>query len=166
MNPCNLFSAGVAQGFEKIKPENHLGRQDSRDRAPQSAGSSEKIIVAVKAGREISRNGLAWALTHVVRPGGVITLLAVFSDEGRGNLCLYIPCVPSVCLNSDLMATMRAGRKLWRFPRFAGDCASGHRKARLDSSPERKCQISESCSQMMLQFHGVYDESKVLILRP
>ncbi|CAN6459942.1 unnamed protein product [Victoria cruziana] len=136
MNPCNLFSAGVAQGFEKIKPENHLGRQDSRDRAPQSAGSSEKIIVAVKAGREISRNGLAWALTHVVRPGGVITLLAVFSDEGRG-------------------------RKLWRFPRFAGDCASGHRKARLDSSPERKCQISESCSQMMLQFHGVYDESKV-----
>ncbi|KAF8410600.1 hypothetical protein HHK36_003132 [Tetracentron sinense] len=85
---------------------------------------SEKVIVAVRAEKEISKTALAWALTHVVRPGDCITLLAVLSGEKKG-------------------------RKLWSFPRLTGDCGSSHREI----SPDRICQISESCSQLVLQFH-------------
>lgn len=42
------------------------------------------MIVAVKAEKVINKTALAWALTHVVRPGDCITLLAVFSDEKSG----------------------------------------------------------------------------------
>ncbi|KAL8094190.1 hypothetical protein AgCh_035893 [Apium graveolens] len=30
----------------------------------------EKVIVAVKAAKEVPKNALVWALTHVVQPGG------------------------------------------------------------------------------------------------
>lgn len=53
------------------------------------------------------------------------------------------------------------GRKLWGFPRFAGDCASGHRRSHLGSTMEQKSDISELCSQMMVQLHNVYDPNKV-----
>ncbi|RWR83181.1 inactive protein kinase-like protein isoform X2 [Cinnamomum micranthum f. kanehirae] len=94
--------------------------------------NTENVIVAVRADNEISRTALAWALAHVVRPGDSITILAVVPGQNRG-------------------------KKLWILPRFAGDCASRHRK----SSPDRRCQISESCSQMVLQFHGVCDPNQI-----
>ncbi|KAF3446250.1 hypothetical protein FNV43_RR11429 [Rhamnella rubrinervis] len=86
---------------------------------------ADKVLVAVKAEKVISRTALAWALTHVVHPGDCITLLAVFSGE-------------------------KTGRRLWSFPIFAGDCGS----SRHERLPDRICQISESCSQMVLQFHN------------
>ncbi|XP_062097117.1 inactive protein kinase SELMODRAFT_444075-like [Humulus lupulus] len=85
----------------------------------------DKVVVAVKAERVISKAALAWALTHVVHPGDSITLLAVLPSE-------------------------RAGRKFWRFPILAGDCASSHR----EKLPDRISEISESCSQMVLQYHN------------
>lgn len=54
-----------------------------------------------------------------------------------------------------------SGRKLWGFPRFAGDCASSHRKSHSGTALEQKSDISNSCSQMMLQLHDVYDSDKV-----
>lgn len=54
-----------------------------------------------------------------------------------------------------------SGRKLWVFPRFAGDCASGHRKSHSGSSSEQKFDITDTCSQMILQLHDVYDPNKV-----
>ncbi|PQQ13565.1 inactive protein kinase isoform X1 [Prunus yedoensis var. nudiflora] len=88
-------------------------------------GGADKVIVAVKAEKVISKTALAWALTHVVHPGDCVTLLAVSS-------------------------AVKTGSKFWNFPRFTGDCGSSRR----EDMPDRICQISDSCSQMVLQFHS------------
>lgn len=43
-----------------------------------------KVIVAVKAAKEVPKNALVWALTHVVQPGDSITLLVVVSSQSSG----------------------------------------------------------------------------------
>ncbi|KAG8643321.1 inactive protein kinase SELMODRAFT_444075 [Manihot esculenta] len=108
-------------------------------RGKQEKGGSdvaEKVVVAVKASKEIPKTALVWALTHVVQAGDCITLFVV---------------VPS----------QSSGRKLWGFPRFAGDCASGQRKSHSGASSEQNCDITDSCSQMFLQLHDVYDPNKI-----
>ncbi|XP_047310455.1 inactive protein kinase SELMODRAFT_444075-like [Impatiens glandulifera] len=97
---------------------------------------AEKVVVAVKASREISKTALVWALTHVVQPGDCITLLVV---------------VPS----------QSPGRRLWGFPRFAGDCANGHKKSSAGTSSDQKSDLTDTCSQMILQLHDVYDPNKI-----
>jgi len=58
--------------------------------------------------------------------------------------------------------TISSGRRLWGFPRFAGDCASGHRKSHNSgATSDQRCDITDSCSQMILQLHDVYDPNKV-----
>ncbi|KAK9030885.1 hypothetical protein V6N11_032291 [Hibiscus sabdariffa] len=94
---------------------------------------AKKVVVAVKASKEIPKTALVWALTHVVQPGDCITLLVVVPSPG-------------------------SGRK-WSFPRFAGDCAS--RKSHTGSNSEQKSDITDSCSQMILQLHDVYDPNKI-----
>ncbi|KAK8664341.1 hypothetical protein V6N13_084134 [Hibiscus sabdariffa] len=94
---------------------------------------AKKVVVAVKASKEIPNTALVWALTHVVQPGDCITLLVVVPSPG-------------------------SGRK-WSFPRFAGDCAS--RKSHTGSNSEQKSDITDSCSQMILQLHDVYDPNKI-----
>jgi hypothetical protein len=44
---------------------------------------------------------------------------------------------------------------------FAGDCASGHRKSHSEALPEIKSDLTDTCSQMILQLHDVYDPNKV-----
>ncbi|KAI4381876.1 hypothetical protein MLD38_007901 [Melastoma candidum] len=107
-------------------------------RKPDKIGSDvvEKVVVAVKASKELPRAALVWALTHVVEPGDRISLLVV---------------VPS----------QSSGRRLWGFPRFAGDCANGNGKSVSGSSSEQKIDITDSCSQMILQLHDVYDPKKI-----
>lgn len=61
------------------------GNGGGRQRA-NNAMADNKVIVAVKAEKVISRTALAWALTHVVHAGDRITLLAVFSGEKTGIL--------------------------------------------------------------------------------
>ncbi|XP_072968874.1 inactive protein kinase SELMODRAFT_444075-like isoform X2 [Typha angustifolia] len=102
----------------------------------RGVNANEKVVVAIKASKEIPRNALVWALTHVVQPGDSITLLVVVPPH-------------------------TSGRKLWGFPRFAGDCASGHRRSRSVTTLEQKSDITELCSQMMLQLHDVYDPNKI-----
>ena len=49
---------------------------------PQSSRKeslSENVFVAVKAEREVSKAAMVWALTHVVRPGDSITMLALLA---------------------------------------------------------------------------------------
>ncbi|GMI96767.1 hypothetical protein like AT3G13690 [Hibiscus trionum] len=94
-------------------------------RQHSTTSTLQKVVVAVKAERVISKTALAWALTHVVRPGDCVTLLAIFPGE-------------------------RKGKRFWNFPMLTGDCGSNIR----EELPERICQISESCSQMVLQFHN------------
>nr|TKR75516.1 hypothetical protein D5086_0000284500 [Populus alba] len=105
----------------------------------QEKGGSDvavKVVVAVKASKEIPKTALVWALTHVVQPGDCITLLVV---------------VPSHA----------PGRRLWGFPRFAGDCANGHRKSHSGATSDQRCDITDSCSQMILQLQDVYDPNKI-----
>ncbi|XP_071692014.1 inactive protein kinase SELMODRAFT_444075-like [Rutidosis leptorrhynchoides] len=97
---------------------------------------AEKVVVAVKASKEIPKTALVWALTHVVQPGHCITLLVVLPAQ-------------------------TSGKKLWKFPRFTGDCASGHQKSFIGTSSEQKTDITDSCSQMILQLHDVYDPNKI-----
>lgn len=55
---------------------------------PQSSRKeslSENVFVVVKAEREVSKAAMVWALTHVVRPGDSITLLALLAGGNRGN---------------------------------------------------------------------------------
>ncbi|KAJ0967677.1 hypothetical protein J5N97_024594 [Dioscorea zingiberensis] len=93
---------------------------------PPSSGGENVVLVAVRAEGEVSKTALAWALTHVVRPGDLVTLLAVLPDlhESRGGW----------------------RRMLRGFPRF-NSAADARRR-------ERRCQISASCSQMALQIDG------------
>lgn len=48
---------------------------------------AEKVVVAVKASKEIPKTALVWALTHVVQPGDCITLLVVVSSHSSGKKC-------------------------------------------------------------------------------
>ena len=52
-----------------------------------------------------------------------------------------------------------SGKKLWGFPLFAGDCAAGQRRSlELDMNSD----ITDTCSEMMLQLHDVYDPNDVI----
>ncbi|CAL5375958.1 unnamed protein product [Camellia sinensis] len=114
-----------------------MNRELKRGKQERDLVVNEKVvIVAVKASKEIPKTALIWALTHVVQPGDCITLLVV-------------------------LASQSSGRKLWNFPRFAGDCASGHRRSHTGTSLEQKSDITDFCSQMILQLHDVYDPNKI-----
>lgn len=90
-----------------------------------------KVIVAVKAEKVISKTALAWTLTHVVRSGDCIILLAVFPAQ-------------------------KTGRKFWSFPKLKKD----NRNDERSKLPDQVFQISESCSQMVLQFR---DQIEVIV---
>lgn len=105
------------------------------EKKEKGSDAAEKVVVAVKASKDIPKTALVWALTHVVQPGHCITLLVV---------------VPS----------QSSGRK-WSFPRFAGDCASGLKKSSSGTNSEQKMDITDSCSQMILQLQDVYDPNKI-----
>ncbi|KAJ1411155.1 Tyrosine-protein kinase, catalytic domain [Sesbania bispinosa] len=111
--------------------------QQKRGKQEKGSDGAEKVIVAVKASKEIPKTALVWSLTHVVQPGDCITLLVVVPPQS-------------------------SGRRLWGFPRFAGDCANSHKKSTPGTtSSEQKNDITDSCSQMILQLHDVYDPNKI-----
>ncbi|KAK3424730.1 hypothetical protein EUGRSUZ_F01501 [Eucalyptus grandis] len=93
-------------------------------RAAARAGR-EKVVVAVRAEKVVSKAALAWALSHVVQPGDNITLLAIFACKRPGRI------------------------RLWNFARMSGECGTGNREELLD----RISRISDSCSLMVMQFH-------------
>lgn len=135
-----------------------------------TAAKPDKVVVAVRAEKVVSKSALAWALTHVVQPGDGIVLLAVFSSKRTGNCCgiqasielnrdcrlraaSFAPLAFSNCLWSLTVVALTRfclwiveGRKLWKFSRLSGDYGCGERQEIVD-------RISESCSQMVLQFH-------------
>ncbi|KAK7251481.1 hypothetical protein RIF29_34728 [Crotalaria pallida] len=92
------------------------------------------VVVAVKASKDLSRNALVWALTHVVQPGDCIKLLVV------------IPAFSS-------------SKRVWGLSRFTIDCTSSQWR----SASDQKEVITSSCSQLVLQLHGFYDPDKTKI---
>ncbi|KAK9066700.1 hypothetical protein SSX86_014023 [Deinandra increscens subsp. villosa] len=106
------------------KPKNEPAVEKPRRNLP------ENVIVAVKAEEKVvSKEALAWALTHVVHPRDCVTLLAVFSAP-------------------------KSSQKFWSWRRLNGDCRKSDDCANL---PDRICQISESCSRMVLQFQNQFE---------
>lgn len=57
----------------------------SKEEDKSNCVDAEKVMVAVKASKEIPKNALVWALTHVVQPGDCITLLVVVRSQSSGN---------------------------------------------------------------------------------
>lgn len=62
-----------------------MNRESKRGKEEKDSDVKEKVVVAVKASREIPKNALIWALTHVVQPGDCITLVVVVSSESSGT---------------------------------------------------------------------------------
>lgn len=144
-----------------------LQKRGKQEKPVVVSDGAEKVIVAVKASREIPKTALIWALTHVAQPGDCITLIVVVPSQNSGTFLAHSPC-PLCLFLSHLVSDECVGRKLWgftkSFPMFAGDCASGHRKPHSEALPEIKSDLTDTCSQMILQLHDVYDPNKVCSL--
>lgn len=108
------------------------------DMGSLKVNNGKVVVVAVKASRDISRNALVWALTHVVQPGDCIKLLVI------------IPPLSS-------------GKKVWGFSRLTTDCATSNWTSRLGTVSDQKEVITNSCSQLVLQLHEFYDPEKIKI---
>ncbi|KAK2993411.1 hypothetical protein RJ640_021630 [Escallonia rubra] len=94
------------------------------------------VLVAVRASKEISRTALVWALTHVVQPGDCAKLLVVIPEH-------------------------TSGKRLWGIPRFSSDCTTSQWRNLSGTISDQKDDIADSCCQMMLQLHDVYDPDKI-----
>lgn len=74
-----------------------MSREQKRGKQDKGSDDVQKVIVAVKASKEIPKTALVWALTHVVQIGDCITLLVVVPSQSSGtflpfphfDLCKY-----------------------------------------------------------------------------
>ncbi|XP_010545336.1 PREDICTED: inactive protein kinase SELMODRAFT_444075 [Tarenaya hassleriana] len=98
----------------------------------------KKVLVAVRASKEIPRAAILWTLTHVVQPGDRIKLLV-------------------------LVPAHSSSKRIWGFSRFTSDCTTGHGRYLPGTNLDRKDDIQDSCSQMMFQLHNVYDAEKIKV---
>ncbi|XP_071742371.1 inactive protein kinase SELMODRAFT_444075-like [Rutidosis leptorrhynchoides] len=112
-----------------------MKRQKSSTVREHHAGE-RVVLIAVKATKEISKNALIWALTHVVQPGDCAKLLVLIPAH-----------TPS--------------HKLWKFSKFNSDCSTGQWKSHSGDIRDQRDDITESCAQMMLQLHNIYDSDKI-----
>lgn len=72
--------------------------QQKRGKQEKGSNGAEKVIVAVKASKEIPKTALVWSLTHVVQPGDCITLLVVVPSQSSGNPSFHLHLFTSVQL--------------------------------------------------------------------
>jgi len=66
--------------------------QSKRGKHEKSSDGAGKVIVAVKASKEIPKSALVWSLTHVVQPGDCITLLVVVPSQSSGHFSIAFFC--------------------------------------------------------------------------
>ena len=76
--------------------------QQKRGKQEICSDGAEKVIVAVKASKEIPKTALVWSLTHVVQPGDCITLLVVVPSQSSGNE-IFAMISLSICSLSDII---------------------------------------------------------------
>lgn len=67
-----------------------MNREMKKGKQDVSSDATEKVIVAVKASKEIPKTALVWSLTHVVQPGDCITLLVVVPSQSSGNFLFHL----------------------------------------------------------------------------
>lgn len=75
--------------------------------------ATEKVIVAVKAAKEVPRNALVWALTHVVHPGDSITLLVVVPAQSSGIISWLYQSLNNYCTDDVWTVTSSVGKQLF-----------------------------------------------------
>lgn len=104
----------------------------------QATSSAESVVVALNAGKEITKHALEWALSNVVQAGDRITLVALL--QGRN------------------------GRKLWSLPKLGGDCTHRSNKGgKNTNAKEMEEDVTDSCSLMMQQLHKLCDSKQVKV---
>ncbi|KAG5547236.1 hypothetical protein RHGRI_013042 [Rhododendron griersonianum] len=121
-----------------------MNKQEKGSRKEGLNVDQKVVIVAVKASKEIPRDTLVWALTHVAQPGVCIKLLVVIPDESSSNLSSY-------------------NYKLWGFRRFTSECAGGLLKNLPGTMSDKKDYITDSCIRLMRQLRDVYDSDKTKV---
>ncbi len=182
VNSSNVIesTSGASQVF--LKPR--------KGRGGPRFDMAERIVVAIDASKEITKNALEWALTNVaVQEGHCITLLALFPSGTSGKfLSLEQHHIPEKFSNfhffgspmpyvetiyfpiySGFVCFGMAVRKVWGFsalwPLLGGDC--GSRIGRVGSMGSRATQseiegeIQRACSTMMQDLHNLCAEKKV-----
>lgn len=77
-----------------------MSQEAKKGRQDKGSNVMEKVMVAVKASKEISKIALVWALTHVVQPGDCIALLVVVPSHSSGNSNLSIDILLIFLMNS------------------------------------------------------------------
>ncbi|KAI5061924.1 hypothetical protein GOP47_0022463 [Adiantum capillus-veneris] len=98
----------------------------------------ESVVVAINAGKEITRYALEWALSNVVHAGDRITLVALLQGGKLGS------------------------RRLWGLPRLAGDCANrGSKAGRPRNAKEVEDEVTESCCNAMQHLQKLCDSKQV-----
>lgn len=70
-----------------------LQKRGKQEKPVVVSDGAEKVIVAVKASREIPKTALIWALTHVAQPGDCITLIVVAPSQNSGTFLAHSPCL-------------------------------------------------------------------------
>lgn len=75
-----------------------MNREQKRGKVEKGCEGAEKVIVAVKASKEIPKTALVWSLTHVVQPGDCITLLVVVPSQSSGHCSFAWFCFVLFCL--------------------------------------------------------------------
>eukprot|EP00250_Pteridium_aquilinum_P018922 c24233_g2_i1 orf=347-3181(-) len=120
------------------KNEGNGSRVKSHFQSSFAQPATESVVVALNAGKEITKHALEWALSNVVQAGDHITLVALL--QGRN------------------------GRKLWSLPKLAGDCANRSNKGGKNANPkEMEEEVTDSCSLMMQQLHKLCDSKQVKV---
>eukprot|EP00250_Pteridium_aquilinum_P011050 c19806_g1_i1 orf=1-744(-) len=140
----NLSSKPGPAASSKSKSGESSSRLRSKLQAsmaqPAVSSGKERVVVAVNAGREITKHALEWALSNVVQAGDHITLVVLLQGGKIG------------------------GRKLWSLPRLAGDCASRSSKVgKSRNAKEMEDEVRESCSHAMQQLHKLCEAKQVKV---
>lgn len=66
-----------------------MSMQQKRGKQEKGSDAAEKVVVVVKASKEIPKTALVWALAHVVQPGDCITLLVVVPSQNSGTVFFW-----------------------------------------------------------------------------
>lgn len=83
--------------------------------SPVVSDGAKKVIVAVKASKEIPKTALTWALTHVVHPGDCITLIVVVPSHNSGML-IQKPSQWFLSVYTYLLSDEMCRKKALEFP--------------------------------------------------
>lgn len=104
-----------------------MSREQKKEKQKKEKGShdAEKIVVAVKASKEIPKTALVWALTHIVQPGDCITLIVVIPSQSSGmsfsSLHFWSKFCTLMLLLFFLYFWFELKRRLASKPRFCWD---------------------------------------------